>query len=81
MPRKVPGCYLEQFRGYPSWTGDGEQGGGELRMQMRLVQDADRAWRVMVIRSQPMEYTDALVQDLTGRLWDTVAPVKPGGAP
>ena len=40
-----------------------------------------QVWRIMAIQSQPMEYTDELVLKLTRKLWDTVAPVRPGAAP
>ena len=65
---------LEDFRGQASWTATGEKDDGKLRIQVRLVQMGDRVWRVVAIQSVPMEYTDELVNDLTGKLWDTVVP-------
>ena len=50
-------------------------------MQIRLVQEADRVWRVAIIQSPPMEYTDELALKLSGKLLDTVAPVSSGAAP
>lgn len=66
--------YLEEFRGQASWTTSGDRDDGKLRIQVRLVQMGDRVWRVVAIQSVPMEYTDELVNTLTGQLWDTVVP-------
>ena len=66
--------FLEDFRGQPSWTSIGEKDDGKLRLQVRLVQIGETVWRVAVVQSAPMEHTDALVDELTGKLWDTVVP-------
>ncbi|MBQ5938961.1 RDD family protein [Massilia sp. AB1] len=66
--------FLEDFRGQASWTAIGEQDDGKLRLQVRLVQKGGTVWRVVVVQSAPMEHTDELVNELTGKLWDTVVP-------
>lgn len=71
---KIPGGYLEDFRGHPSWIASAEQDGGSVRIRIRLVQVADKAWRVTTIQSTPMEYTDNLVHSLNTKLWRTVVP-------
>jgi len=71
---RVPGGYFEDFRGHRSWIATGEQQGGILRIKIRLVEVENKVWRVMTIQAPPLDYTDALVEELHGRLWDTVAP-------
>jgi hypothetical protein len=39
-----------------------------------------RAWRVVAMQSPPAAYTDDLVRDLSGALWDTVLPPAPAPA-
>lgn len=63
---------LENFRGRASWTVTGEQNGGKLRMQARIVQTGNTFWFVMATQAAPMESTDGLVEELSGKLWDTV---------
>jgi len=74
----LPDGRFEHFRGRPSWSGAGEGRRAPLRVQLRIVQVDGQAWRVLVMQSPPAAYTDDLVQELQGTLWDSVIP---GSAP
>lgn len=66
--------YFAEFRGRPSWVGRGLHKKGPERVQLRIVEVDGKAWRVVVMQSPPAAYTDDLVEELSGALWDTVAP-------
>lgn len=70
--------YFAEFRGRPSWVGRGLHKKGPERVQLRIVEVDGKAWRVVAMQSPPAAYTDDLVQELSGALWDTVTP--PPGA-
>ena len=64
--------YFAQFRGQRSWVGKGEHKKGPERVQLRIVEADGKAWRLVAMQSPPAAYTDDLVQELSGVLWDTV---------
>lgn len=66
--------YFAEFRGRHSWVGRGLHKKGPERVQLRIVEVDGQAWRVVVMQSPPAAYTDDLVQELSGALWDTVTP-------
>lgn len=66
--------YFAQFRGRRSWVARGHHRKGPERVRIRLVEVDGRAWRVVTMQSPPAAYTDDLVRELDGVLWDTVAP-------
>lgn len=66
--------YFAEFRGRHSWVGRGMHKKGPERVQLRIVEVDGKAWRVVAMQSPPAAYTDDLVQELSGALWDTVAP-------
>jgi hypothetical protein len=66
--------YFAQFRGRPSWVGRGLHKKRPERVQLRIVEVDGKAWRVVAMQSSPAAYTDDLVQELSGALWDTVMP-------
>lgn len=66
--------YFAEFRGRPSWVGKGLHKKGPERVQLRIVEVDGKAWRVVAMQSPPAAYTDDLVQELSGALWDTVTP-------
>ncbi|KFI08159.1 RDD family protein [Massilia sp. BSC265] len=66
--------YFAEFRGRPSWVGRGLHKKGPERVQLRIVEVDGKAWRVVAMQSPPAAYTDDLVQELSGALWDTVTP-------
>lgn len=70
----LPDGRFEHFRGRPSWSGAGEGRREPLRVQLRIVQVDAQAWRILVMQSPPAAYTDDLVQELQGALWDSVIP-------
>jgi len=70
----LPDGRFEHFRGRPSWSGAGEGRRAPLRVQLRIVQVDAQAWRILVMQSPPAAYTDDLVQELQGALWDSVIP-------
>lgn len=70
----LPGGRFEHFRGHPSWRGAGEGRREPVRVQLRIVQVDGQAWRVLALQSPPAAYTDDLVQELQGALWDSVIP-------
>ena len=66
--------YFAEFRGRHSWVGRGMHKKGPERVQLRIVEVDGKAWRVVAMQSPPAAYTDDLVQQLSGALWDTVTP-------
>jgi len=60
------------FHGHPSWTGMAEGRYSALRVQTRIVEADGRFWRVELLQSPPVAYTDDLVQALGQALWDSV---------
>lgn len=72
--------YFSDFRGRHSWVGKGQHKKGPERVQLRIVEVDGRAWRVVAMQSPPAAYTDDLVRDLSGALWDTVLPPAPAAA-
>jgi len=66
--------YFAEFRGRRSWVGRGQHRKGPERVQMRIVEVDGKAWRVVAMQSPPAAYTDDLVRELGGALWDTVVP-------
>ncbi len=66
--------YFAEFRGRHSWVGRGLHKKGPERVQLRIVEVDGKAWRVVAMQSPPAAYTDDLVQELSGALWDTVTP-------
>ncbi|BDT59754.1 hypothetical protein MasN3_32480 [Massilia varians] len=66
--------YFAEFRGRHSWVGRGLHKKGPERVQLRIVEVDGKAWRVVVMQSPPAAYSDDLVQELSGALWDTVTP-------
>ncbi|VXB90449.1 RDD family protein [Massilia sp. 9I] len=72
--------YFTEFRGRRSWVGRGLHRKGPERVQLRIVEVNGKAWRVVAMQSPPAAYTDDLVGELSGALWDTVAPPPAGAA-
>lgn len=70
--------YFAEFRGRRSWVGRGLHRKGPERVQLRMVEVDGKAWRVVAMQSPPAAYTDDLVDELSGALWDTVAPPPSG---
>jgi uncharacterized RDD family membrane protein YckC len=66
--------YFADFRGRRSWVGRGQHRKGPERVQLRIVEVDGKAWRVVAMQSPPAAYTDDLVGELGGALWDTVVP-------
>ncbi len=66
--------YFAEFRGRRSWVGRGLDKKGLARVQLRIVEVDGKAWRVVAMQSPPAAYTDDLVGELSGALWDTVTP-------
>jgi len=69
--------YFAEFRGRRSWVGRGLHRKDPERVQLRIVEVNGKAWRVVAMQSPPAAYTDDLVGELSGALWDTVAPPPP----
>jgi hypothetical protein len=69
--------YFADFRGRRSWVGRGQHRKGPERVQLRIVEADGKAWRVVAMQSPPAAYTDDLVRELGGALWDTVVPPSP----
>ncbi|QOY92938.1 RDD family protein [Massilia sp. UMI-21] len=64
--------YFADFRGRHSWVGRGQHKKGPEWVQLRIVEVDGKAWRLVAMQSPPAAYTDDLVRELSGALWDTV---------
>lgn len=73
--------YFADFRGRRSWVGRGQHKKGAERVQLRIVEVDGKAWRLVAMQSPPAAYTDDLVRELSGALWDTVLRPLPPTAP
>lgn len=66
--------YVAPFRGRRSWVGRGWHKKGPERLHLRIVEIDGKTWRLVATQSPPAAYTDDLVGELGGALWDTVMP-------